>query len=152
MSSQSSSVPELGRPGGCYPVRVVMMGSTNGRQLVDVDGQVLLTPWGEHLNVFNAALMDYFDTGKIRLLHCLHPGFRYFITSEEQARRFMYQREYGSEERGVTFFVYEDEDIDVDYYRYSRFIPKSQAAYSLSSNFPLPHLERPEGQTKRSSY
>jgi hypothetical protein len=111
-----------------------MMGSTNGRQLVDLDGKVLSTEWGDNLNIYNIRLLEFFDTGKLRLVHCLYPGYRYFVSSDDQALRFMWDREHGSHEKGVTYFVYEDEDIDVNYYRMARFYPKKLAKYTL---YPL---------------
>lgn len=96
----------------CFHVRLFDHGSRNARNLYDVDGDLLTDSEGRKLNVWSQTMNEYFLSGRLKLVHRLaEPGYSYFITSEEQRRRFEFERENGSGKR-MIYHVYGDEDID----------------------------------------
>jgi hypothetical protein len=96
----------------CYHVRLFDHGSRHARNLYDVDGDLLTDENGCKLNVWTQTMNEYFLSGRLRLIHHLaEPGYSYFITSDEQRRRFEFERENGSGKR-MIYHVYADEDID----------------------------------------
>lgn len=84
--------------------------------LYDVDGNLISTPNGKLVNVFRPCMDEEFEAGRLRLFrNSSHHNicYRYFITSEEQLRRFVQDREYGSVEGpNKGYHVYLDEDVD----------------------------------------
>lgn len=96
----------------CFHVQLYDHGSRHARNLYDVDGNLLIDEDGLKLNIWTSKINEYFMNGKLRLIHRLaEPGYSYFIISEEQRRRFEFERENGSGKR-MLYHVYADEDID----------------------------------------
>lgn len=118
MSSQESQEPTSYDK--FYHVRLFNHGSLYARSLYDVDGFLLQDEEGNKLNVYTQAMNEAFISKKIRLIHKVsEPGYSYFVTSEEQYRRFEFERENGSRER-TLYHVYADEDVNWQCYDCSR--------------------------------
>lgn len=95
-----------------YPVFLKHMGSIHARVLYDIDGNRLRDVDGEYINVWDKRLETMFDSGAIRLVHNISPGYRYFIQQRKQMDDFLYNRKYGSDVPNLTYCIYEDDDID----------------------------------------
>ena len=80
-------------------------------RLYDVDGDLLINDSGKELNFFMREMRELLEDGKIRVIHNIRIGYRYFITSLEQEARFLREKEYGSEEP-TTYHIYPDEDYE----------------------------------------
>lgn len=96
-----------------YPVTVVFCGSNLYRStLLDVDGKYMQTNNGENMNVFCKIFAKSLQEKQIRLMHCVNPGYRFFITSSSQYNLFCQVRNEGWSHvvPGVCFYVYDDED------------------------------------------
>lgn len=94
-----------------YAVRINDCGSTYARKLYDVDGFVLMDETtGDFLHVYTRLMKDAFDSGRLRVIHNVREGYVYFITNDEQSRRFQEERKEGSDIRGVTYYVYMDKE------------------------------------------
>lgn len=98
-----------------FPVYLKNMGSTNGNILYDVDGDIIKDDEGKTLNVRSKGLLGMFESGKLRLIRNMLPGYRYFIKNSQQMENFMFNRKYGAEHPNFTYCIYEDEDIDKSY-------------------------------------
>ena len=95
-------------------------GSTYGTTLVDVDGNPLRGPDNKCLNVYTSALQEAFDSGRVRLIHCMkEPSYRYFVTSSGQDNYFKQNRSKAIGDKKLTFHVYVDEDIKRDSQTYT---------------------------------
>jgi len=99
-----------------FPIRLQLRGSPYGNELYDVDGDILLSPSGDRLNVYNQLLQDEFSSGRLRLLHDIRIGYRYFITTQKQLDRFLLERQEGTEYFRRTYHIYQDEDFN--YYEF----------------------------------
>ena len=121
MSSSDESVT-------IYPVRIKDKGSVYNRRLVDVRGRTLTAPDGSNLNLFSGAMRDAFMSGTLRCVHVLYPGYRYFVTDDDDQDEFVWDRENGSERPHATYHAYFDEDFDWDYtdHPFAIYIPKRQ--------------------------
>jgi hypothetical protein len=96
-----------------YPIRLKDCGSKYSRALVDVEGTPLVNDVGQALNVYTKAMKDAFDSGRLRLVHCMkEPTYAYFVTSDYQMRLFQKDRKRGILPHRQTYYVYVDEDID----------------------------------------
>lgn len=95
-----------------HPIRITLRGHPYGRQLYDVDGNLLLSPAGDHLHVFTPLLQDEFQSGRLRLIRDTRWGYRYFITSQSQLERFQHEREVGTPFYRRNYHIYQDEDFD----------------------------------------
>lgn len=95
-----------------YPIRLQLRGSPYANHLYDVDGTLLTNASGSILHVYTSLLGDEFASGRLRLLHDIRGGYRYFITSQSQLDRFQSEREHGTPYFRRTYHVYPDEDFD----------------------------------------
>lgn len=109
--SDTSSVSETVR----YQVSISSLQHMYGERLYDVEGNLLVSKsTNKELSVWSSSLQEAFDKEGLHLIHCMYPGYRYFVTSPEQAAVFYLSREHGHEKPGKTFYVYLDEDFDED--------------------------------------
>ncbi len=95
-----------------YPITYHHHLSTYAQVLLDVDGQPLLHPDDEtYLNVWTAKFNDVLQSKHVRCVHVPgRPGYRFFVTSEKQKKRFLTERERGFvPNEGVIYHVYDDE-------------------------------------------
>lgn len=95
-----------------FPIYLKNMGSTNGNLLYDIDGDIITDDEGKTVNVRSKGLLEMFESGKLRLIRNMIPGYRYFIKNKQQMDNFMFNRKYGAEYPNLTYCIYEDEDID----------------------------------------
>jgi hypothetical protein len=95
-----------------FPIILKNQGSTNGRHLYDVEGNLLIDASGRPYNIYSASFKEAIDTKKIRCIHKITPGYRYFIVSDWQYDLFKFERRYGSLTFNQAYYIYEDEDID----------------------------------------
>lgn len=85
------------------------------RTLYDVAGNVLTDRFGTPLNLKMFEMDVAFKNGDIRICRnstTKNICYRYFVTSDEQKKRFHYDRENGSIFRNMVYCVYLDEDVD----------------------------------------
>jgi hypothetical protein len=85
------------------------------RTLYDVDGNVLIDRHGTPLNLKRPEIDTAFENGDIRMIRnstTKNICYRYFVTSEEQRRQFLFDRENGSLFCDHVYSVYLDEDVD----------------------------------------
>lgn len=99
-----------------WNVNVYGASCINSRTLYDVDGNILTNSHGIKLNIYTMAMQEAFNSGCLRLIHNISPGYRYFITKESQMHRFLELRSFGADKPNIGFTVYFDEDYD-PYYR-----------------------------------
>jgi hypothetical protein len=87
-----------------------------GKILYDVEGNILATTMGKLINVYRPCMDEEFENGRLRLFRNsthLNICYRYFITSEDQRRRFLEDRQFGTKEGpNKSYHVYLDEDVD----------------------------------------
>lgn len=103
-----------------YPIKMRDCGSRYNRTLYDVDGNILCSSTGVHLNVYTKVMQEEFDGGRLRLIHHMkEPTYTYFVTSDQQANRFQTHREQGAPSRRV-YYAYVDEDVDKKSYEYRK--------------------------------
>ena len=92
-----------------YPVTLAHGGSIWRRVLRDVDGGLLVDDQAKPLNLFNPAIKDMFGR-RVRFIYNLKDEYRYIVTSDEQEKRFLIDREFGAIIPHKTFTVYYDSD------------------------------------------
>lgn len=95
-----------------YTIKIKNAGNIYSKTLKDVDGNPLTNEWGDEVNVFSKEITRLFKERKIRILHRIDPGYRYFITSSAQLDRFLREREEGAPLEHIKYFVYFDEDMN----------------------------------------
>lgn len=98
-----------------YPIRIKLHTSIYKRHIVDVDGWVMRDPQGRPYNVFQPEFNQELETGRIRLIHALYPGYRYFVRNNEQHDRFMLDRTDGGSYSSIMYHVYPDDDFNAEY-------------------------------------
>lgn len=96
------------------PIKLINKGTIYGKILVDVDGCVLHDKDGNLLTLYSRALRTAMEEGKIRCIHALYPGYRYFVRSQWQYDRFVQDREFGVEDPNRCYCIYTDDDFSVD--------------------------------------
>ena len=107
--SDTSSISETVR----YPVTISSLQHLYGERLYDVEGNLLMSQsTNKQLSVWSSDLKIAFEKEGLHFIHCLYPGYRYFVTSIEQASQFYLSRECGHEKPYKHFYVYMDEDFD----------------------------------------
>lgn len=123
-SSQTTTNTVIAEDEPLYTIRIAFRGSNlHGRTLYDVDGVPLQFFDGTNLHIFNPSMKEAFDSGDLRLIHKVDPGYRYFITSTEQLHRFRRDMELKcSEEKNRTYHVYDDEDCNYGSKHFKSFI------------------------------
>ena len=110
-----------------FPVRLRHCGSVYQHRLYDIDGNILRDDDGNDLHLFNPKIKEFFSARHLRCIrHPLH-DYRYFVRTQEQLNRFQREREKGSEERNVFYFIYKDNDHDTQ-------IEKRQRSKKPNSN------------------
>ena len=92
-----------------YPVTLTHGGSIWRRILRDVDGSILLDDQARPLNLFNPAIKTMFGQ-RVRFIYCVRGEYRYIVTSEEQEKRFLIDRDFGAIIPNKSFVVYYDAD------------------------------------------
>lgn len=121
---QAGSVtkPEIDEGTVYYPVRLLDHKNMYANVLYDVEGNPLLSPDGQHLNVYTKKMQEAFDAERLRLIHYIssEPSYRYFVTSKTQKREFQKHRTNGSTDK-LTYHVYVDEDVDRSSQEYKEF-------------------------------
>lgn len=95
-----------------HPIRVQLRPSYYADHLYDVDGILLTNSTGTVLHVYTSLLADEFSSGRLRLIHDVAIGYRYFVTSQAQLDRFQADREYGTPYFRRTYHLYPDEDFN----------------------------------------
>lgn len=119
MVSETNSESDTTR----YKITIAPLRHLYGQRLYDVEGNVLKSKSeNQDLSVWSSSLKEAFQKEGLHFMHCLYPGYRYFVTSKEQACLFYTSREYGHEDYGKTFYVYYDEDFDEDIARTNKMI------------------------------
>lgn len=93
-----------------FPVKLRDCGSTYARRLYDVDGFTLTDEEGELLNVYTKKMQDALESGRLRAIRSLRNNYLYFIRKETQRQRFLHEREKGSTQRKITYYVYFDKE------------------------------------------
>jgi hypothetical protein len=93
-----------------FPITFQYHYNTYAGTLYDVEGNVLVGDGGQRLNVFQVELKEKLITKAIRFIHCMSsdPTYAYFIQSDEQQSRFLYDRVHGHENPNMTYHVYPD--------------------------------------------
>lgn len=81
------------------------------RRLYDVDGKVMRDDQGIPMTLYHPGFKSALEENRIRLIHCIHPGYRYFIQSEKQMQRFQQERREGAPVHNRYYHVYNDEDM-----------------------------------------
>jgi hypothetical protein len=98
--------------------------------LYDVEGNILTNSQGRLMNVFRPEMDEAFEKKEIRLYRnstIKNVCYRYFTTSETQMRRFVEDRQLGSEEGpNIAYHVYVDDDVDKCSDDYKRLFHKSR--------------------------
>lgn len=107
------------------PIKIRDCGSKYSRTLFDVEGNPLVNTAGNPLHVYTKLMQDEFDSGRLRLIHCMkEPTFAYFVTSDYQKDVFQRHRKVGALPYRKSYYVYVDDDIDKTSYEYkTRFVP-----------------------------
>jgi len=101
-------------PINSYPIHIRNCGSIYSRRLYDVDGFAIRDENNEFLNAWTPAMNDAFEDGRLRLVRSMRFDYRYFVTSEEQKQRFLYERDTGSDFPNSTYYVYRDRDNEYE--------------------------------------
>lgn len=95
-----------------YQIHYAMHGSSMyKRRLYDIEGKLLRDSNGIPLTIYHPQFKELLDSQKIRIIHCIHPGYRYFIQSEAQLNRFHEERKHGSVIPNRYYHIYNDEDM-----------------------------------------
>jgi len=97
-----------------FPVKYDVHRNVYAQRLYDLDGDMICGEDGVPLNVFRREMRELLEDGKIRVVHNIRTGYRYFITSLEQENRFLREREHGSLMPQSTYHIYADEDYEVE--------------------------------------
>jgi len=86
------------------------------RILYDVEGKILVNHMGRILNAFRPEMDEAFANKEIRLIRNSTMDsicYRYYITSQEQWEKFIWERELGSDQGpNKSYHVYVDDDVD----------------------------------------
>lgn len=107
--SDLHSVSSLSQP-EIYRIRLRDCGSVYGRMLRDVEGFTLVDDEGQLLNVYTTSMKQMMDTGRIRAIRSIRNGYLYFVTCDFQRRQFQDERQNGSINPNVTYYVYMDKE------------------------------------------
>lgn len=78
--------------------------------LRDVEGFTLVDDEGQLLNVYTTSMKQMMDTGRIRAIRSIRNGYLYFVTCDFQRRQFQDERQNGSINPNVTYYVYMDKE------------------------------------------
>lgn len=93
-----------------YPIRLVLHGKVKyTHPLLDVDGNTIPTFTGK-LALVDKVAKEMFETKQVRCIYKINPGYRYFVTSQSQYNRFLFEREHGSIYPHTRYHIYQDED------------------------------------------
>jgi len=92
-----------------YPVTFTHGGSIWRRVLRDVDGALLVDDQARPINLFSPTMKTLFGQ-RIRFIYNVKEEYRYIVTSDEQEKRFLIDREFGAIIPHKTFTVYYDAD------------------------------------------
>lgn len=110
-SSSMSTCGESNQQELLYKVRFTFHGpSIYQRKLYDVDGNLIVTSDGSPLHMHHPEIKKAFEDG-LRVIHCVHPGYRYFVQSDQQLNRFRKDRQEGTLFYKRYYHVYNDEDM-----------------------------------------
>lgn len=101
-----------------YRIHMVDHKDVFSKILYDVEGNILRTQTGRLINVFRDNMEEAMNTGHVTVYrNSTMSGitYRYFATSKEQMRKFIYERENGTYVGpNVRYHVYVDDDVDRD--------------------------------------